>query len=175
MKATRLLIFLLVFSLLGVAPVAAHGRGSMHGIVEGQETAFVPAPFIPAGRCPAEAGWMLHAAGTGMIEGLGTFTWESAHCSWPVIPTADGVVGLLRAGEMTLTMDASGDQLFVDYQGRWKFHGELSGGQGAALILQSFEFTGGTGEFVGASGGGRMNGLYDTGLIRFRLHGELDD
>ena len=174
MKSAEWLTLLLVFSMLSAAPALADSKSSMRGWLEGAETGFVPGPAIPDGRCPAEAQWILEAGGTARIRELGAFAWESAHCSWPVELLDHGAEGRLGGGEMTLTHDQTGDQLWLRYEGRWVFIGDLTTGNGDATIRQTYEVAGGTGQFEGATGEGSMKGSDRFHIVAFRMHGELE-
>lgn len=147
------------------------------GRVGGVETGFVPAELIPAGRCPAQVMWMLLTAGSGELNTYGSFDWSAAHCSWVVAPHPVGIEGALGSGEMVLTFHESGDQLFLAYQGHWRFNGDLATGEGIAEVRQTFNVVGGTGMFEGATGHGRIDGTFMPDDIYFRMVGaiELDD
>ena len=175
-RTMRALVPLLMLVFVMAAPASATVYPDQ-GRTFGVETGFVPGEFIPAGRCPAQAMWMLLAAGTGDLNTYGSFDWTSEHCSWVVGPHPAGVEGALGNGEMVLTFHDSGDQLFLAYQGRWRFSGEFGSPDGVAEVRQTFSVAGGTGMFEGATGNGRLDGTYTADDIRFRMLGaiELDD
>lgn len=175
-RTLRVLVPLLLMVFVMAAPASATIWPDQARI-GGWETGYVPGPDIPDGRCPAGAMWMLLTAGTGELNSYGTFSWTAEHCSWVVAPSAAGAEGALGAGEMVLTFDGSGDQLFLAYEGKWRFVGDLTTGEGVAEVRQAFDVAGGTGMFEGATGYGSIDGTLYFHEIYFRLVGdiELDD
>ena len=78
---------------------------------------------------------------------------------------------------MVLTFDDTGDELFMAYEGNWRFVGDLTTGLGEVEVRQSVTFAGGTGMFEGATGHGRLDGHGVDGFYPLRFVGtiELDD
>ena len=98
---------------------------------------------IPGDRCPVLT---IQITGTGTSTHLGKFTTVQSHCAAP--PSLD-----FTLGEFTLTA-ANGDQVFGTYEGEF-----LPLEPPLAAIDGALTFTGGTGRFEGATGGGDASGV----------------
>ena len=92
--------------------------------------------------------------GQGDATHLGRFTWASVETvDFCAIPNGVAVIG------ETFTMTAAnGDRLF----GKYKTVGKLNDAKDTLIIRGTFEITGGTGRFAGATGGGD---LYATAYL----------
>lgn len=171
----RVMVIAAAALMAGVAPASAgdggpHGK-AFHASIDGFESGFVPGPN--PGRCPAGTEWVFLTEGGGSAVGYGDFAYSSEHCSRIVTFTPAGAVGKLAAGELRLTFDGTDDELYISYRGTWKFDGDLTTGAGIAKVHQSYEVTGGTGMFAGASGHGHMGGVVDFGRVLMDLDGGL--
>jgi hypothetical protein len=98
---------------------------------------------IPGDRCPVLT---IQITGTGTSTHLGKFTTVQSHCAAP--PSL-----AFTLGEFTLTA-ANGDQVFGTYEGEF-----LPLEPPLAAIDGALTFTGGTGRFEGATGGGDASGV----------------
>lgn len=114
---------------------------------------------IPADRCPVLT---IQITGSGTSTHLGKFTTVQSHCAAP--PSL-----AFTDGEFTLTA-ANGDQVFGTYEGQF-----LPLEPPLAAIDGAFTFTGGTGRFEGATGGGDASGVQNlaTGEATVVLDGSI--
>ena len=111
------------------------------------------------GRCEVLT---VQIAGTGTATHLGRFTTDQSHCA---IPTSLDFTD----GEFTLTA-ANGDQL------RGTYSGELVPLEPPLFAIDGqFTFTGGTGRFANATGGGNASGVQNlaTGDVTVELVGTI--
>jgi hypothetical protein len=137
------------------------GRSPAAALVpfKGRFTATGTAADIPDDRCPALT---IQIQGTGTATHLGSLTTVQSHCVAP--PSFDFTDGLF-----TLTA-ANGDQLSGTYEGEF-----LPLDPPLAAIDGEFTFTGGTGRFIGATGGGDASGVQNlaTGDATVVLEGTI--
>jgi hypothetical protein len=126
---------------------------------KGRFTAIGTAAEIPGDRCD---GLTIQIRGPGRATHLGALTTVQSHCVTP--PSFD-----FTEGEFTLTA-ANGDQLFGTYEGRF-----IPLDPPLAAIDGEFTFDGGTGRFVGATGGGDASGVQNlaTGEATVELKGTI--
>ncbi len=147
MKTTLALAVALLLSMAIALPASADSgarpfNGSLSGAV-----VFTP---VSADVCPAGGGnagllaTVSSAAGT--VSHLGRTEMSGFHCT----PSGDA----FGPGTMTL-VSASGDKVFIEYTGSAPFPGP---GTTVIVAHTDFDIVGGTGRFVGATGGGEMTG-----------------
>lgn len=96
--------------------------------------------------------WDFSTSGWGVVTHLGRVEWEQTHCTHMDF---DAGLGWVEDGLGTMTA-ANGDILYVSYDVTFTFDEQYS-----YLTIQSWEVTGGTGRFAGATGGGTGVGLGD--------------
>lgn len=160
---------------IGSTPIAAnHGQPdkelpfSLSGdaVLLGQDFApdFGPPVFGRSdfgGRCSVDSDFVIRFAIEGEATFLGRLTATAEHCS-----QIDFTTGLttITDGEMVIT-SAYGDELWASYDRTTPGAGEP----------EQVEFTGGTGQFVGASGGGLAHPICDraTGTCTYDLEGVI--
>ena len=114
-------------------------------------------PDAIAARCTGPAWAVVSFSGSGETALLGEFTGVAEHCSY-VGPLPDGTTGpdgTYGEGMFTITA-ANGDLLQGTYT-----KGVTATPPPVAEFTDSFTFTGGTGRFVNASGGGTESGSAD--------------
>jgi hypothetical protein len=137
------------------------GRSSAASLVpfKGTFSAIGTAADVPGDRCPALT---VHIEGTGTATHLGSLTTVQSHC---VEPSSFAFTN----GQFTITA-ANGDQLFGIYQGEF-----LPLEPPVFTLDGRFTFTGGTGRFDGATGGGDASGTQDlaTGAATVVLEGSI--
>jgi hypothetical protein len=145
----------------GASAEPVDGRSPAATLVpfKGTFTATGAAADIPGDRCPALT---IQIQGTGTATHLGSLTTVQSHCVAP--PSFD-----FTNGEFTLTA-ANGDQLSGTYEGEF-----LLLDPPLAAIDGEFTFTGGTGRFIGATGGGDASGIQNlaTGDATVVLEGRI--
>ncbi len=126
---------------------------------KGTFSAIGTAADVPGDRCPALT---VHIEGPGTATHLGSLTTVQSHCVEP------GSFAFTN-GQFTLTA-ANGDQLFGTYQGEF-----MPLEPPLFTIDGAFTFTGGTGRFDGATGGGDASGTQDlaTGAATVVLEGTI--
>lgn len=114
------------------------------------------------GRCSGPADFVIRFGLEGEATHLGRFNGTVEHCTQ--IDFSTGEIAIID-GAMLLTA-ADGDELRAGY----------TGGSGAAGTEEVFSFTGGTGRFASASGGGIGRPECDqaAGICTFSLDGSLD-
>jgi hypothetical protein len=145
----------------GASAEPVDGRSPAARLVpfKGTFTATGAAADIPGDRCPALT---VQIQGPGTATHLGSLTTVQSHCMAP--PSFDFTDGLF-----TLTA-ANGDQLVGTYEGEFRpLDPPLAGIDG------EFMFTGGTGRFIGATGGGEASGVqnFATGDATVVLEGRI--
>jgi hypothetical protein len=135
------------------------GRSSAARLVPFKGTFSAIGTAAPGDRCPALT---VHIEGTGTATHLGSLTTVQSHCVEP--PSL-----AFTNGEFTLTA-ANGDQLFGTYEGEF-----LPLEPPVFTLDGRFTFTGGTGRFDGATGGGDASGTQDlaTGAATVVLEGSI--
>jgi hypothetical protein len=114
------------------------------------------------GRCSAPSDYVIHAAFEGTATHIGKFTGAGSHCSqitWT--PSGPGAV-TYSDGRGTLAA-ANGDTLELLWgQGKTGYDAAA----GTITFTDQFTFVGGTGRFVGATGGGQEGGAFkDFGAV----------
>lgn len=100
--------------------------------------------FAPG--CPSLVGGTI--SGTGISSPLGNISLAGNDCFTPI------ETGFSFAGKMVLTV-SRGDELFADYSG---FFTPTSYPSIFAFTNSIFKLTGGTGDFLNATGGGKLSG-----------------
>lgn len=140
-------------------------------------TSQVYAPGFPAerstfdGRCSVPSDYIVEFSATGQIAHLGEVTGVFEHCSRMNVDMNTGVV-TFDYGDGRLTfVSANGDELRGTYTAGT---GELLA-DGNVACRDTFTLTGGTGRFVGASGGGHDTGATHsvTGWTVWELEGTI--
>ena len=109
-------------------------------------TSSVPGGALPS--CPAAAPVPIGLIGRGQATHMGTFTETQTHC-------LNLATGEFTSGQYTIT-GANGDIVFGTYSGH-----VVPTSATTAAIYGVFVVTGGTGRFVGATGGGAATGTLD--------------
>jgi hypothetical protein len=105
-----------------------------------------------AERCtipPPGLGWFSVFDGQGVGTHIGRYVEHNTHCTYVDGPTASGVRGHIELAEDRI-VTANGDVLTGVYQGTW----EVNYVTGTATVDMTYQVTGGTGRFAGASGAG---------------------
>lgn len=136
-------------------------------------TGFQPAPGFPGGRstfdgrCSVPSDYVIEFGGTGQLGHLGKATLVFEHCS-----QVDFLTGNVTYGDGVFTyIAANGDEL-------WGTYGNGTGAPVSATEVgwqDTFVLDGGTGRFVGASGGGVDRGTThaETGYTTYELDGVI--
>jgi hypothetical protein len=118
----------------------------------------------PSARCASKFGGTI--TGHGSSTQLGRLAFVASDCITP-----DGAIFNFSKGHI-IFMTLSGDQLFADYSGQF-----VPTGDGTKYVFSSasFQITGGTGQYIFATGGGTLLGGEDmaTGAGNIKLTGKL--
>lgn len=145
----KLLLVLVVFGLVTVGLVAPVGADSSSRPFTGSVAGSITFPYVGAEICPATdvflGGLRTDSRATGEVSHLGRTEMTSHHCT----PRFETIAG----GEMTLVA-ANGDEVWIHYWGTAPF--PIPGVTEVIHVDLDFVIVGGTGRFVGATGGGDM-------------------
>jgi hypothetical protein len=118
----------------------------------------------PSARCPSKFGGSI--TGHGSSAQLGRLAFVANDCITP-----DGYIFNFSKGRI-IFMTMSGDQLFADYSGQF-----VPTGVGTNYVFSgaTFQITGGTGQYLFASGGGSFLGGEDmaNGSGNIKLTGKV--
>lgn len=106
--------------------------------------------------------WDFATTGSGVVTHLGRVAWQQTHCTRVDFQAGEGWV---EDGQAIMTA-ANGDMLVVSYDVTFTFDERYS-----YLTIQSWEVTGGTGRFAGATGSGTGVGMGDY-AVDFITHSE---
>lgn len=162
-RIARLLVLVVaLLMVVGASPAMADRPQQLKATLEASTMPPITDPGALAARCPAASGWIFGGLGTGAMtsavyEGTFTFTWD--HCSrWVTFDperTTGKLVGKAEAGRVTIT--TPGGVINVGYEGTWVFDGSLGPPPDFVADLHlHYTIEGGTGDFAGARGHGRL-------------------
>jgi hypothetical protein len=114
------------------------------------------------GRCSQQADFVIHFALDGSATRLGHVTASAEHCTILNFQAGTGT----ELDGVTVFTAANGDELWASYEG------SFAPGQG---FVEDYQFTGGTGQFSGASGDATATGVCNlqTGTCTFELSGAI--
>jgi hypothetical protein len=114
------------------------------------------------GRCSAPSDYIIYAAFDGTATHIGQFTGSGSHCS-QIAWTPSGPGGATYSDGRGTLVAANGDTLDLHWgQGTTGYDAEA----GLITFTDQFSFVGGTGRFVGATGGGQEGGAFkDFGAV----------
>lgn len=104
----------------------------------------------PSPRCP-EGQVLVRIEGRGTATRIGRVTATMSHCIIDDPAEPD-----FTNGEMVLT-SVRGDAIFIQYAGT-----DTPSGEGTSIIDGTFAIVGGSGAYVGATGGGTLSGTGST-------------
>ena len=187
------LLVVVVGLVMGATPSAVADAHYMRGTLEGPTVGFNPDPTAVAERCPEGFGWIINSAGGvelpgfglvpggGFLESLeyaGPFGFVMEHCSrWVTNPetserTNGRFVGDIAGGVMTL-VTPEGDELYVSYEGSFRFKGDLAVGEWTSVAVLQYRILGGTGVFDGAAGSGHIGVTDSSGYGAGDFEGSL--
>ncbi|SFG97557.1 hypothetical protein SAMN05518865_12632 [Duganella sp. CF458] len=149
----------------GMALALASGAASAQWVTTDiQVTGVIQEIPGPSARCPSKFGGTITGHGSSPL--LGRVAFVANDCITP-----DGPVFNFNRGRF-IVMTMSGDQLYANYSGQF-----VPTGQGSNYVFSgaTFQITGGTGQYIFASGGGQLQGSEDmaTGAGTITMSGRM--
>ncbi|KQV47808.1 hypothetical protein [Duganella sp. Root336D2] len=149
----------------GMALALASGAASAQWVTTDiQVTGVIQEVPGPSARCPSKFGGTITGHGGSTL--LGRVAFVANDCITP-----DGAIFNFNRGRF-IVMTVSGEQLYANYSGQF-----VPTGQGTNYVFSgaTFQITGGTGQYMFATGGGQLQGTEDmaTGAGTLVMSGRM--